>query len=102
MATYRVRGPNPYRGHQPGDLLIGELEPASAARALALGVIELINDEPIRLDPERVTPPPAPRPPRARLVAASEEADIPEPVVGEDAIAADEPPAADDDDSNGG
>lgn len=60
MPRYRVTGRNPYRGYKPGEILIGELEPASAARAIAIGAIELVDDEPISLKRSKVTAPEEP------------------------------------------
>lgn len=61
MARYRVLNQGTYMGYRPGEVILGELDPDAAQRAIARGDIERLSNEPIKLDQSRVTPPaPAP------------------------------------------
>ena len=57
MSLYRVTGRRPYRGYSPGEVFVGELEPAIEARAVARKAIEVVESGPITLDPQRATLP---------------------------------------------
>lgn len=53
MSGYKVIGKQRFRGHAPGETFYGELAPEVEARAIARRDIELVDTEPLVLDPTR-------------------------------------------------
>lgn len=51
MTVYRVTGPYRYREHQPGELFEATLPPDVEARAVNRGAVEIVDANPVSLQP---------------------------------------------------
>jgi hypothetical protein len=57
MGTYKVLGKRPFRDHPPGTIFRANIHPEQVRRAVARGILVVIDASPVRLESRQIRRP---------------------------------------------